>query len=323
MKQVKIFIILLLACWSLQAEAQQVTYRKETIYLDGQPYAFLLKKGSSWAKDFSFQTLNNQELMTAKAVSKELGDGYDYVYYEIRFKGFSQKAEMEDENDVARRLAYDLGNFKVLANGELNLEGVEQFLAKYPDRISKKLAKPTPQKQTLKEPVPPADAANAVTNTGNIQKPEVKNEVMLKAEPSKPVLPLPGTQTSVSASQEIPKEKTTPAPVATSSPATTLPAANIAIMAGLKFSGNKILRGNRQVGMFKVNEKVVAGQLQKTYTFTNLQSGKVAEATFSGPRSTTCRVYTAKDKMTYDLPVRNDENALKVLSSWLLQNKYL
>ncbi|KAA9346116.1 hypothetical protein [Adhaeribacter soli] len=313
MKKVKFLICTCILFWSLSALAQQVTYRKETIYLDGKPYAYLFKEGSSWAKNFSLQNLKNEELMKAKAIVKEIGDGYDYVYYELSFKGVKAKAEMEDEKDLPRRLAYEIGNMNVVKGDELDPEGVQKFLEKYPPRISQRFQKPGHQgaKPVAKEE-PKTDVVQESAQPVSTQ----------KIEEVKPELPAITTPTAVSIVQEPLKDKNISAPVSTSSQATVLPSGNIAVMTTLKFSGNRIMRGKKQVGVFKVSEKVVNNKLKKTYIFLNLENQKVAEGSFDDPKSTTCRMFTVKDKMTYNLPVRNDENSLKVLSSWLIQNKY-
>lgn len=319
MKKVLLFLSIFFLLQGFAAEAQQITYRKETIYLDGKPFAYLLKEGSSWAKNYTLQNLKNEELMVAKAVSKEIGDSYDYVYYQLNFKGFTQKAEMEDEKDLARRMAYEIGNLGVISGDELNPEGVQKFLDKYPPRISQRFQKPTKSadKPQVKEsqPDPVLKEEPKTTEIKEATAPE-----MPVKEESKPVL---ATPTAVSTVQEPTQDKAPTAPVSTSSPATSLPSGNIAVMTSLKFSGNKIMRGKKQIGVFKVSEKAVNSKLQKTYTFHNPANSKVAVATFSDPKSTTCRMYTVKDKMSYNLPVRNDENSLKVLASWLIQNKYL
>jgi hypothetical protein len=314
MKKVRFLICTCLLLWSFSALAQQVTYRKETIFLDGKPYAYLLKDGSSWAKNFSLQNLKNEELMKAKALVKEFGDGYDYVYYEISFKGTKGKAEMEDEKNLARRLAYEIGNMRVVKGDELDPEGVQKFLDKYPPRISQRFQKPG------KQPLKPAAQEEPKPESVQESAQPVSTQ---KVEEVKPELPAITAPTAVSIVQEPLKDKNISAPVSTSSQATVLPSGNIAVMTTLKFSGNKIMRGKKQVGIFKVSEKAVNNKMQKTYTFFNLQNRKVAEGSFDDPKSTTCRMVTVKDKMTYNLPVRNDENTLKVLSSWLIQNKYL
>ena len=43
MKKVKFFICICFLFWYFSAFAQQVTYRKETIFMDGKPYAYHFK----------------------------------------------------------------------------------------------------------------------------------------------------------------------------------------------------------------------------------------------------------------------------------------
>src|SRR6476620_493571 len=138
MRLIKVLCYFFLAIYSFQLQAQYVIYRKNTIYVDGKAYAYLYKRGSAWATEYSFQTLNNKELITITPVTKKLGEGYDYVYYEVNFIGLNLKTQMQDDNDLARRLAYELGAFHVLVNDSLDPDAVHKFLEKYPaDRFSK------------------------------------------------------------------------------------------------------------------------------------------------------------------------------------------
>jgi len=127
-----IFGCLLLAFSSFTTPEQDISYRRSTIYADGKPYAYLFKEGSAWEKEFSFQNLNKQELIAIKPVSKKIGDGYDFIYYEVIFKGLNLKTEMQDDDDFARRLAYEFAHFRILENGTLNPEAVHKFIEKYP-----------------------------------------------------------------------------------------------------------------------------------------------------------------------------------------------
>jgi hypothetical protein len=132
MKMIRILGCFLLVFFSLSLQAQDVSYRKNTIYKDGKPYAYLYKKGSAWAKHYSFQNLKNQELISIKPISKKIGGDYDYIYYEVVFKGLNLKTELQDDDDLARRLAYEFAQFNVLENDKLNQEAVLKFLEKYP-----------------------------------------------------------------------------------------------------------------------------------------------------------------------------------------------
>src|SRR5437899_6288171 len=122
----KIVCIFLLSGTVAAASAQQINYRNEKIYLNNQPYGYLYKRGSVWAKDYSFQTIRDEEVATAKAINKEMANGHDYVYYEITFKGYTQKAEMDNDTDFGRRFAFELAGYNVLKNDVLNPEGVEK-----------------------------------------------------------------------------------------------------------------------------------------------------------------------------------------------------
>ena len=132
MKLIWFFGCFLLALSSFTAQAQDVTYRRSTIYVDGKPYAYLFKSGSAWAREFSFQNLKKKELISVKPVSKKIGDEYDFIYYEVIFKGLNLKTEMQDDSDLARRLAYEFAVFRILENDSLNPEAVHKFMEKYP-----------------------------------------------------------------------------------------------------------------------------------------------------------------------------------------------
>ena len=124
----------LLALGNFKTQAQDITYRRSVIYSDGKPYAYLFKEGSAWAREFSFQNLNKKELIAIKPVSKKMGDGYDFIYYEVIFKGLNLKTEMQDDDDFSRRLAYEFALFRVMENDTLNPEAVKKFMAKYPPK---------------------------------------------------------------------------------------------------------------------------------------------------------------------------------------------
>ena len=132
MKLIWFFGCFLLAFISFTSRAQDVTYRRSTIFVDGKPYAYLFKEGSAWAKEYSFQNLNKKELITIKPVSKKIGDEYDFIYYEVNFKGLNLKTELQDDPDLARRLAYEFAVFRILENDALNPEAVHKFIEKYP-----------------------------------------------------------------------------------------------------------------------------------------------------------------------------------------------
>ena len=123
---------------SFSTPLQDISYRRSTIYADGKPYAYLFKEGSAWAKEYSFQNLHKKELVAVKPVAKKIGDGYDFIYYEVIFKGLNLKTEMQDDDDFARRLAYEFAQFRILENDTLNPEAVNKFIEKYPaNRFSK------------------------------------------------------------------------------------------------------------------------------------------------------------------------------------------
>ncbi|KAA9331909.1 hypothetical protein [Adhaeribacter soli] len=137
-----LFSLFLVFCLvlSVQAQAPQIRLKGEKILVNNQLYGYLIKSGSAWARDYSFQSTRNEELAFARAVTKEMPNGHVYDYYEITFKGFSQKAEMDMDNDFGRRFAFEMVLDKMVKNNLLDPESVEKFLARYPANISKRLS---------------------------------------------------------------------------------------------------------------------------------------------------------------------------------------
>lgn len=123
---------ILLAFFSLTGQAQDIGFRKNTIYLDGEPYGYLVKEGSAWAKEYSLQNLKKQELVSIKPVSKKIADGYDLIYYEVNFKSLKLSTELQDDDKLARLLAYEFARFQILKGDTLDRDAVLKFLEKYP-----------------------------------------------------------------------------------------------------------------------------------------------------------------------------------------------
>lgn len=132
-------LLFLFLALSLQAQAPQISLRGEKILVNNQLYGYLIKHSSVWAKDFSIHSTRDEELIYARAVNKEMVNGHDYVYYEITFSGYKQKAEMDLEADFGRRLAFEIAGYNMIKNDLLNPESVEKFLARFPPTISKRL----------------------------------------------------------------------------------------------------------------------------------------------------------------------------------------
>ena len=142
MKTLKAFVVAFLTLGITSAYAQQVQVhlKNKKVYVNNQPYGYLHKSGSVWAKDFVFQNTKNEDVATITAVNRELANGYDYTYYHITFKATGQVAEMDLTDDFERRLANELAGYKVLKNDLPNPEGIAKFLERYPTTISKRLA---------------------------------------------------------------------------------------------------------------------------------------------------------------------------------------
>lgn len=320
-------------------KAQQISYRNEKVFLNNQHYGYLVKKGSVWAKDYSFQTIRNEEVASIKAINKEMANGHDYVYYEVSFKGYTQKGEMDENPDFARQLAIEMAVYNILKNDVLNPEGVDKFLARYPATISKRLdgkhIKDDPKASaSIATPAPEVAPKPAEVPVKVEPKPEVKTEVAIakdsdKAAPkSEPTVVVVAVPVPVSAYQnaEQPKPVATPvvsAPVAASVPVVAPAKTTVPSVPGLKIAGSSILKGSKKVGRFAVNEQAVNNNLKKSYGFYNAKNLKVASATFSNQQSTACKIYTPRDKKTRTVNIANNAEALKALSGWLVQNRYL
>jgi hypothetical protein len=300
MKKVGILILFFILCYNTNTMAQLISYRKQMVFIDEKPYAYLFKKGSIWAKDFSFQSLKNEAVMEAKAIQKEMDGGYDFVYYEISFKGTDKKAEIEDSKHFDLRLAHELGIFDILVNDEINPAGIEKFIAKYPNTISKKLENGTYKKDIVKpaEPKPEVIAKEE----------ELKKLSMDQAVASSINMPVSNFNTVAA-----------PAPAAAKTPAIT----KIALVPGLKINGSSLMKGTAKVGKFTVSEQFVNNKPKKTYGFYNAKNIKVATATYADPKTGSCKIYSLKDKKTRTITTTNDGENLKAVTSWLVQNRYL
>ncbi|HSI89968.1 MAG TPA: hypothetical protein VK927_02580 [Adhaeribacter sp.] len=125
---------------TLQAQAPQIRLKGEKILVNNQLYGYLVKHSSAWANDYSVHSTRDEELVYAKAINKEMANGHDYMYYEITFKGYQQKAEMDLETEFGRKLAFEMAGYNMIKNDLLNPESVEKFLARFPPKISRRLA---------------------------------------------------------------------------------------------------------------------------------------------------------------------------------------
>jgi hypothetical protein len=331
-------ILILFFGFTASLKAQQVNYRNEKVFLNNQLYGYLIKKGSVWAKDYSFQTTKNEEIATIKAINREMTNGHDYVYYEVAFKGYAQKGEMDLNPSFDRQLAIEMAVYSILKNDVLNPEGVEKFLVRYPAIISKrldgKLIKNEPKTSAVTPAVEPVAKPAEVAVKAEV-KPEVKTEiapvretekVASKNEPTVVVVAVPVPMSAYSNAEA----KATPVPAVTA-PAPVVEPAPVAapakitspLVPGLKIAGTSILKGAKKVGRFAVNEQAVNNNLKKSYGFYNVKNLKVASATFTNTESTACKIYTPKDKKTRTVNIANNGEALKALSGWLVQNRYL
>lgn len=138
-KFLAVTLLLFTLILSSKAQAPQITLRGEKILVNNQLYGYLVKNGSVWAKDYSFQSRRNEELAYAKAITKEMPNGHTYDYYEISFTGYPQKAEMDLEIDFGKRLANEMVLYNMLKDDLLDPESVAKFLERFPPNISRRL----------------------------------------------------------------------------------------------------------------------------------------------------------------------------------------
>jgi len=133
------FLLLFGLILSSKAQAPQISLRGEKILVNNQLYGYLVKNGSVWNKDYSFQSKRHEELAYARAVTKQMENGHVYDYYEVTFTGIPQKAEMDTDVDFGKRLANEMALYNLIKNDLLNPESVAKFLERYPPVISKRL----------------------------------------------------------------------------------------------------------------------------------------------------------------------------------------
>ena len=131
---------------SSKAQAPNISIRGEKVLVNNQLYGYLVKNGSVWIKDFSFQSKRNEEIAYARAITKQMSNGHVYDYYEITFKGYAQKAEMDMEPDFGKRFAFEMVLYNMIKDDITNPESVAKFLERYPPVISKRLDESFPKK---------------------------------------------------------------------------------------------------------------------------------------------------------------------------------
>lgn len=138
------FLFLSTVC--VGAFAQKVSYKKETIYVDNEPYAMLLKKGNALVKNYSLQTMDGKEIFYAKYMEgasglARIGDVVGNttnsdMYYEITFVESGERAIFDDINSfkVGEAIAKEVVENNLIVNGALNPEGLRRFLMIYKPR---------------------------------------------------------------------------------------------------------------------------------------------------------------------------------------------
>jgi hypothetical protein len=109
------------------AKAQNVSYAKDTIYTDNQPYAVLRKTGTIFP-NFSLVTLTGKEILTAR-YDKVGGIGKRYI---ITFSESGKKAYMRYDISFGKMLADEIVNSKLITNNDLNPDGEQRLLTAFP-----------------------------------------------------------------------------------------------------------------------------------------------------------------------------------------------
>jgi hypothetical protein len=315
MKTFRLFaLFVLLLGWAQHGHGQQISYRKEKITVNGKLYAYLDKTGSVWARTYSLKNLQNQELAAAKATAKILPDGLEYVYYEVSFKGYPQKAEMEDSNDFGRRLALELAAIQILQNDTLNPQAIHTFLAKYPPNISRRL-------DAIPAPYQPEPRHNRKQNMQNAEGEEdEETDVPVKKKDRKMQTDSISSNGQATGKKlEIPVLNPVPA-VTTATPGASGKTTSVPEIA---LSGSLILKGPEKIGRYSETRTDWNGKIRNVLIFYNSANLEVARAGFTGPEKNACQVLTSKDRKNRTLKIGPEKEPVKFLAEWLVQNNYL
>ncbi|MCU0446100.1 MAG: hypothetical protein MUE85_14415 [Microscillaceae bacterium] len=123
--------------WSCLLFAQKATFKKDTVYKDGKPYALFKAKGSAiMGQDYSLQTLSGKEVAYFK-LEGEGGKGqYIVVFRESGKKGYMPI--YENRKSISKEV---VANDMVGAEG-INPEGERLFLQLYEKDLMQKGSNP-------------------------------------------------------------------------------------------------------------------------------------------------------------------------------------
>lgn len=107
--------------------AQTVTYKSDTIYVDGQPYA-IMKKHGAVVPDYSVRTLDNKEIMMVR-FNKGEGGTQQYV---VSFISSGVQTTMKPDIGFGKKLAKEIVENHVVKSGDIDPNGEKRFLLAYP-----------------------------------------------------------------------------------------------------------------------------------------------------------------------------------------------
>lgn len=141
-----LFLLIVLA-----AHAQNVSFKGDVITVDKKPYAKLLKGGTMMMRDFTLLTLDDKEVMKAKANIAALPSNETFIYYMMTFQPGGETAEMGKTGlNFAQQLAEALVKDEVMRDGQPNPEGIKRFTTTYGEKLSAKYAAETDAQKNAK-----------------------------------------------------------------------------------------------------------------------------------------------------------------------------
>ena len=120
--------------------AQKVKYKKDQVTIDDKPYCTITSKGFL-TKDYTVKTLDGKTIMTMKIQS--IGETVKAeFYYLISFIESGNQCEFDAvQLNVGTKLAEDMVESGVLADGKLSEEGEKRFLKLHKRKFSEELDK--------------------------------------------------------------------------------------------------------------------------------------------------------------------------------------
>lgn len=159
---------LLMAVWALTAQAQNVSFKGDVITVDKKPYAKLVKSGSVLMREFTLLTLDDKEVMKTKGTATTLPSNEMVFYYTLTFQPGGETVEMSKTGmNFAQQLAEALVKNEVMRDGQPSPEGIQRFMAAYPEKLSAKYAAEA-EKQSNAKPLQYATVDRPRSNPATI-----------------------------------------------------------------------------------------------------------------------------------------------------------